>query len=205
MGSRERAMRFAVLVVLGTICVTACAEGAATSEGETEQPASSVDRANLPPPSDPGNKVPPVDGASPTPPGNGSDAGTVDAATPPIDSGPSPADACAAAIDISKSGTYPVDTCAKKFSLGATCATGGMGVGVALAGEAPNSGSTYQLSVPADWVVQQMSPTCSPLAFSCSPSGWGVSGYAGQKFWHFVVARADGTCGTTTVTVNRIQ
>ena len=121
------------------------------------------------------------------------------------DTGPSVmGDTCASAIDISAGGTFMVDTCILNDDVVASCGVTG-GRDAVLSGVSPVSGSTYRLTVPSDWVVQQTDVTCGPAPFSCSASGWGVSGATGAARWFFAVEKLDGTCGTVSVVVDRMM
>jgi hypothetical protein len=84
------------------------------------------------------------------------------------------------------------------------CVDGGGGHGAVLAGDVPNTGATYQLSVPSGWIIQQLSSLCIPAPVSCGAGSWGESGDTGENHWYFVIEPADGTCGATSVTVERM-
>jgi hypothetical protein len=127
-----------------------------------------------------------------------------------IDTGaPVPGDTCDTGIDMSAMGLhmYMIDTCAQHNAVMVTCPTPPPPAGHAtiFRGLAPSSGSTYQLTVPSGWVIQQLTnPGCSAASFSCGATGsWGVSGATLGGYWYFAIERADGTCGTVTVTINR--
>jgi hypothetical protein len=77
---------------------------------------------------------------------------------------------------------------------------------VILRGDSPMSGSTYSLTFPTGWVLEELDDTCTPEPFSCGSTGtWGVSGATGAAYWYFALEPASGTCGTATVTVDRLM
>ncbi len=124
-------------------------------------------------------------------------------AGPGVDAGPPPPLAdCAASIDVSGGGIFVVDTCAMPDDVGGDCAASGAGDALLVA-DAPFTGSTYHLGVPSGWVIQQMDESCRPMPFGCAAEGWGVSGAIPWAHWHFAVQRADGSCGTVAITVER--
>lgn len=195
-----------LVVALTSTVAVACAHGAI----DGDDPNLAVDDStSIPPEKGGGARLPP--GGEPSSSSSGSpttDAGVDASSTPPTDAGSetsTPVLACPTPIDVSVSGSYPIDTCALKKNVGATCAAGGIAPGVAVKAASPSTGSTYLLTLPADWVIQQSDVTCGGMAFSCGPASWGVSGWTGQPNWYFLLARADGTCGTATLVVNRTQ
>jgi hypothetical protein len=130
-------------------------------------------------------------------------AGGADGGPPAIDAGlPAPGGDCSGAIDVSSGGTFVVDTCTGSDEVGATCAALGARDALLVA-DAPFSGSTYFVRVPAEWVVQQVDDACSPMAWSCGAGSWGVSGAVPWARWRFAVQRADGACGSVAIEVER--
>jgi hypothetical protein len=187
-------MRVRDLATLGVVLVAACANGTSSPEDEVQDvdvsssTPSTSGGARLPPPSSSSGGGATSDADPPSPPP--SDAGGTDGATPDAaDAGP----------------PQPGQTCATATKQPVTCAASGSAQAVVLYGDAPLSGSTYQLAVGTGWVVQQLDSTCAGAAFSCGEAGWSVSGATGGLRWYFAIAKKDGTCGTTSATVNRLQ
>jgi hypothetical protein len=115
--------------------------------------------------------------------------------------------------DISAGGTFTIDTCTSTTTVAATCGT--TAAAVILRGDSPLSGSTYSLTLPScvdggsgtcGWVIQMLDNSCAPEAFECGATGtWSVSGATFDPYWYFAIEPASGTCGTTTVTVDRLM
>ena len=127
---------------------------------------------------------------------------SVDSSTP-VDTGPPiPGDTCVLPIDVSAGGAFMADTCMLHDDVAASCGSPG-GADVVLQAASPPTGSTYQITVPAGWVVQQVNSLCTPLFSSCGVGSWSVSGATGSPFWFFSIERMDGTCGMVTINVNR--
>jgi hypothetical protein len=123
--------------------------------------------------------------------------------TAPVDAGP-PGESCTAPVDVSLGGTFTVDTCSVTNSVAASCGT--TAAAVILRGDAPGTGSTYSITFPAGWVLVEVDSTCTPMPDSCGSTGtWGVSGANPYGYWYFAIEPADGTCATTTVTVDRVM
>jgi len=157
--------------------------------------------------------------AATTPPSTDAGGGTVDAGAPeashvaPHESGAGeaavPSDAslgasCTSPIDISDGGTFAIDTCTLTDSIAASCGT--TAAAAILRGVAPMTGSTYELTFPSGWVLQQLDDTCSPMTYSCGSTGtWSVSGDTSEGYWYFAIEPASGTCGSTSVTVDRVM
>jgi hypothetical protein len=134
------------------------------------------------------------------------DATPVDTGTPVPDSSVPDADAgsCGPPVDISSGGTFTVDTCTATSTVAASC--GATAPAVILRGDAPASGSTYQITFPSGWVLQMIDGTCAPALDSCGSTGtWSVSGDVAGGYWYFAVEPESGVCGSTTVTVDRIM
>jgi hypothetical protein len=113
-------------------------------------------------------------------------------------------ESCTAPIDISLGGTFAIDTCTLTDSVTASCGT--TAAAAILAGVAPTTGSTYSITFPTGWVLQELDDTCSPESFSCGSTGtWGVSGDTPGGYWYFAIEPESGTCGSTTVTVDRVM
>jgi hypothetical protein len=176
-----------------------------------------VDAGSLPYDTDVGS--PPKPDAATTPPSSDAGGGTADTSTPetshvvPHESGAGdvavPSDAglgasCTTPIDISDGGTFAIDTCTLIDSVAASCGT--TAAAAILRGVAPTSGSTYELTFPSGWVLQQLDGTCSPMTYSCGDTGtWSVSGDTPDGYWYFAIEPASGTCGSASVTVDRVM
>jgi hypothetical protein len=113
-------------------------------------------------------------------------------------------ESCTSPIDVSLGGTFAIDTCTLTDSVTASC--GATAAAAILAGVAPTTGSTYSITFPTGWVLQELDDTCSPESFSCGSTGtWGVSGDTPGGYWYFAIEPESGTCGSTTVTVDRVM
>jgi len=128
------------------------------------------------------------------------------APTPTVDSSaPGPeAGSCGPPVDISSGGSFTVDTCTATATVDTSC--GATAAAVILRGDAPASGSTYELTFPSGWVLQMIDATCAPSLDSCGSTGtWSVSGDTPGGYWWFAVEPESGVCGSTTVTVDRVM
>jgi hypothetical protein len=124
---------------------------------------------------------------------------TVDASVPVPEAG-----SCGPPVDISSGGTFTVDTCTATVTVDASCGT--TAAAVILRGDAPASGSNYEITLPSGWVLQTINGACDPGLDSCGSTGtWSVSGATSAGYWWFAVEPESGVCGTTTVTVDRIM
>lgn len=161
----------------------------------------------------PGKKKGTPDGAVTPPPDSGADV-AADASAP--EAGPTDAssdaplsdgavvfgESCASPIDISTSGTFAIDTCALTNSVAASCGT--TGAAAILRADAPITGSSYGITFPSGWVLQELDDTCAPVTYECGSTGaWYVSGATPGDYWYFAIEPASGTCGSTSITVDR--
>jgi hypothetical protein len=115
-----------------------------------------------------------------------------------------PFDVCADALDISTGGLYTLETCGAAESATSMCGTAGT-ADVIVRGDAPSSGSTYRLQVPAGWMILQVDAACGAMPFSCGAESWAVSGATPGGRWYFALERADGSCGTVDLSVERLM
>ncbi len=142
--------------------------------------------------------------AAPEDAGPGPDTGAGTDASPPADSGPVVTGSCMAPIDVSAGGTWTIDTCSLTTTVAASCGT--TAIAAILKGDAPMTGSSYSITFPSGWVIVQLYSDCSPWLYDCGSTGtWGTSGATPGDTWYWGVEPASGTCGSATVTVDRLM
>ena len=213
-------MRSRLLIGVGALALCACARGRLSEDGwddagEVADTGGALDVVHPPPPGRDASTA--LDAAEPADAGGDSSA-PPDAsaavqpdATAPVDAGSDApslgggvGESCSNALDVSSGGTFQIDTCTLADRVATTC--GSTAAAMIFRALAPTNGSTYQLTFPSGWVLQELDDTCAPMFANCGSSGtWGMSGSIPGGFWYFAVEPMSGACGTATVTVTRVM
>jgi hypothetical protein len=132
------------------------------------------------------------------------DASASDGGAPDVPTPGTPGSSCVWPIDVSGGGTFSVDTCMFTDTVASGCGAPAA-ADVVLGGDAPGTGSTYTVTVPSGWAIDQVSSLdCTASSFSCSRTGtYSVSGATFPPRWFFVLSRLDGDCGPVDVLITR--
>jgi hypothetical protein len=99
-----------------------------------------------------------------------------------------------------------VDVCGQVDSVTFGCGSAAVGTpDFVLRIPAPAGGSTYEIVVPAGWLIQYLpaGSGCTGDSFSCAAVRNGVSGASPSGQWVFAVERAGGGCGRVNIQITR--